>query len=252
MTEKEFEDMNLAKRKESDFKLDPSKHIIMMLDGRSFSKFCKQFDQPFDDWFVDTMNKTAQYLCQHIQNARMAFVQSDEISIYIEKCAEETQPWFNARIQKMCSVAAGMASAFFTKRLILRNIGDTHSPFANSIAYCTELVQFDCRVWNVDTDEEVQDWFVYRQKDCIRNSKQQFAQAYIPHKELLNKSCDQQIEMCKEATWGCMDWSELEDGLKHGRIIYKKMENFYNEERDEYYERSVWKAKSLLGKVKIF
>ena len=36
----------------ADYRLLPNTYIIFHLDGKNFSKFCKQFDKPFDDRFI--------------------------------------------------------------------------------------------------------------------------------------------------------------------------------------------------------
>ena len=47
----------------TDYKLMPGSYVLIMLDGRSFSKKIKKaFSLPFDDDFIDIMNQTAQHL----------------------------------------------------------------------------------------------------------------------------------------------------------------------------------------------
>ena len=81
------------------------------------------------------------------------------------------------------------------------------------------LIQFDCKCWDVKTYEDMFAWFKFRQNDCIRNSKQQFAQAYCPHKELLNKNADEQVAYCKLKTE--KDWNALSSQYKYGRLVYR-------------------------------
>ena len=68
----------------SDYKLVPNSYVIIMLDGRSFSKMIKnKYKKPFDETFIDMMNETAKYLLQNVQGVKFAYVQSDEISILV-------------------------------------------------------------------------------------------------------------------------------------------------------------------------
>ena len=69
------------------------------------------------------MNKTAEYLCQNIQGAKVGYVQSDEISILITDYDDiDTHAWFDANLQKMASIAASLATAEFNRlRLIRKN-----------------------------------------------------------------------------------------------------------------------------------
>ncbi len=92
--------------------------VIIRVDGKAFHTYTRGLEKPFDEKFIHMMNKTAIYLCQNIQGAVMAFVQSDEISVLVINYQKfETSPWFNNEVQKMSSVAAGMASAYFTQNV---------------------------------------------------------------------------------------------------------------------------------------
>ena len=65
--------------------LDKNKYIMMMLDGRSFSKVIKRdYELPFDDRFIDQMNQAAVEVMKGVQGAKLAYVQSDEISILLD------------------------------------------------------------------------------------------------------------------------------------------------------------------------
>ena len=71
-------------------------------------------------------------------------------------------------------------------------------------------------------------WLLYRQNDCIKNSKQQAAQTYINHKELNKMVTDDQISLLKEKTG--IDWeSDYDNGKKYGRLIYKEKNQFTSE-----------------------
>lgn len=227
MTNTEFEAINLARRASSEVVLDTTKPMLLMLDGRSFSKFTKNnFTAPFCEIFADIMNSVTEYLCKEIQNARIAFVQSDEISIYIEPCGDNTQPWFKGRLNKICSIAAGMASAQFTKEFIAYKIGSTWSDCdgqydSDLLEYVEKapLAVFDCKAWNVENMQEVEEWFVYRHKDCERNAVSMWARSYFSHHALENKDVKEMREMT-EAKSGVL-YTSVPDGFRNGRIVRK-------------------------------
>ena len=52
------------------------------------------------------------------------------------------------------------------------------------------LAQFDCKVWDAKNFNNVFAYLLWRQIDCVKNSKQQAAQTYLSHKQLMNKSTD--------------------------------------------------------------
>jgi hypothetical protein len=85
-------------------------------------------------------------------------------------------------------------------------------------------------------------WFLFRNIDCIRNSKQQAAQSYLSHKELMGLHTDDQIELLLEKTG--IDWNSYKDGEKYGRLIYKVEEEFETEIKGEIvkYKRNKFRA----------
>jgi tRNA(His) guanylyltransferase len=54
--------------------------VCARLDGKSFKRFTKGLDRPYDRGLVELMIATATYLVQETQ-ANMGYTQSDEISL---------------------------------------------------------------------------------------------------------------------------------------------------------------------------
>ena len=178
----------------------------MRLDGRAFHTLTRRMDKPFDEMFSDFMNKTAMFLCSEIQGAKCAYVQSDEISILITDFdALTTDAWFDYNIQKMTSVSAGLASAYFTNRFF-----DGHARDA-------DIAIFDSRVFNVPK-EEVCNYFIWRQLDWMRNSVQMLAQAHFSHKQLHGKNQPAMHDMLYEKN---INWADLPERWKNGTFIVK-------------------------------
>lgn len=232
-------------RELTDYRLLPNAPIIVMIDGKNFSKLVKnKFKKPFDDWFIETMNKTAEHLCKNIQNCVCAFVQSDEISIVIRDCSE-TSTYFDGRVCKIQSIVPATATAFFNRELMkyfmskmyngdpeFVNVEDMNNFIDNMADYV-----FDAKVWSVPNYNDAMAWILYRQIDCIRNSKQQFCQTYISHKKLIKKDTDEQVQICLDETG--YDWNKITDDKKYGRIIHKEYMNLVTEDGKPY-TRSKW------------
>lgn len=245
---KNLKDRMLYYRSLTDYKIMPNCYTLVMLDGRSFSKLIKKkYKLPFDGRFITMMNETAKYICQNVQGALFAYVQSDEINILL---SNECSIFFEGRLSKMLSIIASMASNRFNQIMMCQDIYDIcadNLQISQDKVFETlnkrKLVEFDCKVWNVPSFNDVYAWFLYRQNDCIRNSKQQSAQTYLSHNVLFNKDTDEQIRMLKEKKG--IDWeTEYSDGEKYGRFIYKEMKhmNVYVEKlkKDVPCERTVW------------
>lgn len=205
-------------------RLMPNGHIIMMLDGRSFSKLIKnKFEKPFDGKFVEMMNGTAQYLCEKIPGVKFAYVQSDEISLYIQD-NYSSGSFFDLRQTKLLSVSAAMAAGKFNQLYLCNEMdkalqNTTDEKVLPEIIKRQKLAEFDCKVWTVPNENDVYAWFLYRQLDCIRNSKQQSAQAWLPHSRLSGLDTDKQIALLKEEKG--IDWHDFGANVKFGRIVRK-------------------------------
>lgn len=217
----------------TDYRLLPNAYVIIMLDGRGFSKKIKnKFRKPFDERFVNAMNETAKYLCETITGCKLAYVQSDEISLILTDFeTPETSSFFDYRLPKLLSICASAATAKFNACMLETKLSESLSVYAPSSANVeavgevlkdNQLYEFDCKAWNVPTWNDVYGWILFRQLDCIRNSKQQTAQTYFVHKDLVGLNCDEQIKKLKNEK--NVDWESFDDGLKYGRFIYKEEE----------------------------
>ena len=237
----------------TDYKLMPNSYVLAMVDGHCFSRLIKnKFDKPFDDTFINMMNETAKYLCENIQGAKFAYTQSDEISILITDFdTPMTDSFFSFRLCKMQSLIATMATAKFNQLYAINNISkginDTlkniRSGESGSINLKKEipLCTFDCKVWTVPNTNDAYAWFLYRQTDCIKNSKAQTTQTYIPHKQLVGLTADEMIAKLKDDKG--IDWYDFENGKKYGRVIRKvetEMEKDLPNGQHIEFVRNVW------------
>lgn len=188
-------------------RLVPKMPVLLRLDGKAFHTLTRGMDKPVDENFVQCMRDTAVYLCREIQGAQVGYLQSDEISILlIDYQTIQTQGWFDYEIQKMCSVAAAMASVVF------------NSSFQRLFPQRCEWPVFDCRAWNLPR-EEVVNAFIWRQQDATRNSVQSLAHANFSHKELHHKD---QREMQDMLMSKGINWNDCPTVQKRGACVVKE------------------------------
>lgn len=238
------ENMSLKERsiflqKQYDFYVDTNKWVLVHVDGRSFSKMIKnRFNKPFDMYFMRAMDETAVFLCKNVQGAQIAYVQSDEISLLLRKNSPEGDIFFGGRLCKMQSIIASLATCYFNREMFMFDLWEAVTTTGESVDELP-FYQFDCKVWGVDSANDAMAWFLYRNIDCVRNSKQQAAQTYLSHKELLGLNTDAQIAKLKKEQ--NIDWNDYAEGEKYGRLIYKEEKAHVGPEGVEY-TRSVWKA----------
>lgn len=259
----DFSEMSLKDKckfyqKRRDYRVDENAYIIVHIDGRSFSKMIKnKFEKPFDKNFINMMDKTAIYACENVQEVKLAYVQSDEITLLIKKPNFESDIFFGGRLCKMQSIIASIVTSKFNQLLLKYNI--SKNSYSNTLEDCDttlynikdvldyidvqKLCQFDCKVWDVPTENDVITWFLFRNIDCVRNSKQQTAQSYLPHKLLLNKSADEQIQFLYEREG--IDWNKFNENLKYGRLIIREQVEFSREENGQTitFNRNKWVIK---------
>jgi tRNA(His) 5'-end guanylyltransferase len=203
--------------------------VIMRLDGKAFHTYTKSLNKPFDEGLMEDMQETTIQLCKEIQGVKCAYTQSDEISILItDYDGLDTQAWFDYNIQKMTSISASMASGKFNQLRLLREFqGDSDGDKLYGITENITLANFDSRVFNIPK-EEVNNYFIARQRDATRNSISMLAQSLYSHHELHGVDQNQMQELCFQKGH---NWNDLHYTKKRGSFIVKN--TYVNNERAE-------------------
>lgn len=226
--------------------------VVIRLDMRAGHTYTRGFGRPFDDIFIAAMQNTAKYLCENIQNVKLSYQQSDEITlVLVDYDKLNTECFFEYRVDKLCSIVASMATmAFnkaiedatdlaFNKEFYELGLGSTPSEGEEDV-YNDELegleekydkyyskvgkAMFDARCCNLPK-EEVTNNLYWRQLDATRNSIQMVGQANFSHKELHGKSCNQIQDMLMEQK--NVNWNDYPTYQKRGSCCIK--ENYETE-----------------------
>jgi tRNA(His) 5'-end guanylyltransferase len=215
--------MNLSERIKSYYedryktKLMRGAITFLRLDGKSFSKFTKALNKPFDEGFSEDMDMTAKFLCENIQGAKFAYTQSDEITVVLtDYDTLETQAWFDYEVNKMVSISASFATGCFNQLRLARL---KNGVFANEIYEHPKLGFFDSRVFQVPNVEEMINVLVWRQQDCSRNSVSMAATEYLGHKATEGKSGAEKQEMLFQQKG--INWNDYKTKFKRGSVIRK-------------------------------
>lgn len=202
--------------------------VILRLDMRAGHSFTKGFKRPFDEVFIKSMQETAKYLCENIQNCKLSYQQSDEITLLLVDYDKlNTDCFFDYRVDKLCSIAASMATMAFNK--FFENCVDEYrfgkwngvSKYEEGtweyiqvlLSAVEKGAMFDARCFNIPK-EEVTNLCYWRQLDASRNSIQMVGQANFSHKELQNKSCNDIQDMLM--TQKGINWNDLPTYQKRG------------------------------------
>lgn len=207
--------------------------VILRLDMRAGHSFTKGFERPFDEVFIKAIQETAKYLCENVQNCKLSYQQSDEITLLLVDYEKiNTDCFFEYRVDKLCSIAASMATMKFNqvfKELSYRESENLEiicrkNPYLENRDCLTKIsnvhtnsadkgAMFDCRCFNIPK-EEVTNSIYWRQLDATRNSIQMVGQASFSHKELQNKSCNDIQDMLM--TQKGINWNDLPLYQKRG------------------------------------
>ena len=232
------------------YKLARRTNTIIRIDGKAFHTYTKGLQRPFDQGLMEDMNKTAEYLCQNIQGAKFGYVQSDEISILVTDYDDiDTHAWFDGNLQKMASIAASLATAKFNQLRMSRlckEKGTEGYPVAHdgkllmdTVIENFKIAMFDARIFQIPYQEEVINYFIWRQQDATRNSISSVAQSLYSAKELHGKKTSDMQEMIFQKG---INWNDFTPREKRGSII-RKVEKTFEKPAHWAYGENVFDSK---------
>ena len=198
--------------------------------------YTRGFQKPFDEVLIRSMQKTMKYLCENIQGCVLGYHQSDEITlILVDYKNLNSDAWFDYEVQKMCSIAASMATMAFNKffaincnewldenlehdELLVEEINWFTKLFNTYSSAFEKGAMFDARCFNIPK-EEVTNLIYWRQLDATRNSIQMVGQANFSHKQLEGKSCNMIQDML--LTEKDINWNNFPTHQKRGSCCVK-------------------------------
>lgn len=217
--------------------------VVIRLDGKAFHTYTRGCDKPFDRDLHEVRQATLEYLCENIQGCLFGYAQSDEISLVLKDWdTYQTNAWFDNKIQKLCSVSASMATAYWNQETTC--IDNERTTGSDKF---TRQALFDSRCFNLPINEVV-NYLLWRQQDWERNSVQMLAQSLYPHKELQGWSCKRLITRIEEEhgiIWGNLDgWKKRGEfwckglGVWEDTPQFKENRNYLNNLLEEVFNES--------------
>lgn len=177
-------------------------YSVLRVDGRSFHSYLRGCARPFDEAFMADMDAVAEALCTEIAGAVLAYTQSDEISVlYTDFGSTGTEPWFGGVQAKQLTIASSLATAVLNER----------RPGKRAL--------FDARVFTLSDPVEVANYFIWRQRDAVRNSISMAAQARFSHRQLHQVNSGQMQDMLWREHG--INWNDYPAGCKRGRTTVR-------------------------------
>lgn len=200
--------------------------VAVRIDGKAFHTFTKGFDKPFDPILICTMQETMRYLCEQIQGCVLGYTQSDEITLILIDYKKLTSAaWFDYEVQKMCSIAASIATMQFNR--VFREVAAGKEQYRKALE---KGALFDARCFNIPR-EEVTNLLYWRQLDASRNSVQMVGHAHFSHKELQSKSCNEIQDMLMQKKG--INWNDIPTEQKRGSCCIKETVNETSQDGSE-------------------
>jgi tRNA(His) guanylyltransferase len=199
----------------SDYKLLNRLPIIICINGRSFSKTTSLLKKPYDESFAECILSTTLKLCSEIDGAIFAYQHNDEIVIVARNDqTTDTNPWFDNKIQKICSVTSSIATSHFSK-------------CANAIDLNLNEPIFTSQVFVTPSVIETVNTMIYKQQQNFHTSIQ-----YACFYELLKKynkitidnmlnglSIDNKIDLLNQECG--IDFNDYPMAFRRGVAFYK-------------------------------
>lgn len=201
--------------------------VIIRLDGKAFHTFTKGFKRPYDEILHNTMNATMRHLCENIQGCKLGYTQSDEITLLLtDYDTITTDAWFGYGMQKVCSVAASMATLAFNRffrQYYNEALTELGAPldsdlYLSKLSEKLDCAMFDARCFSIPKDE-VTNCFIWRQQDATRNAIQMLGQCNFSHRELQGKSCNDIQDMLM--TQKGINFNDMPVEFKRGVCCYR-------------------------------
>jgi tRNA(His) guanylyltransferase len=200
----------------SDHKLLPRVPLIISVNGRGFSKITNLLDKPYDQKFGECILNTMLRLCTDVEGTIFGYQHNDEIVLVLRNDqSQETLPWYENSVQKICSVVSSIATLHFNK-----------CATAIDLNLMGESI-FTSQIFAVPNIVEAINTLIYKQQHNFHTSIQ-FACFY----ELLKKydkntikdmlsglSIDERKDLLQQEC--SIDFNDYPDVFKRGAACYK-------------------------------
>lgn len=193
---------------ETSGKFLPMLPVYARLDGRSFSKFTKGMNRPFDKDMSEVMTKVTMYLVEET-GALTGYTQSDEISLVYMNDNPKGSIFFAGKKQKMCSSLAALATAKF--------VYEASKIWPDKV--CKRLPTFDARVFQLPNKVEAMNCFLWRVQDATKNSVSMAASEFFSHKQLNGKDSNEKKQMLLSKG---VVWEDYPEHFKNGGFVKRE------------------------------
>ena len=188
----------------------PRLPLMVRIDGKGFSRWTRGLRYPFDERLQALRVEVSRKLVEEL-GAVAGYCQSDEITLMLWARDTKTALYCGGKFQKIVSHSASMATAYWNQlvpEFLPEKVG--------------QPAMFDARAWNVPTQEEAVNVFLWREWDASKNSVSMAARAYYSSKEIFGKNSPEMQEMLFKKG---INWNDYPVWAKRGTYLGRRTFN---------------------------
>lgn len=200
----------------TDYKLLNKVPIIICINGKNFSKATQLLNKPYDPKFAETILSTTLKLCNDVEGALFAFQFNDEIVIISRNDQNsDTNPWYDNKLQKLCSVTSALATMHFNKYANSLNLDMIGDPIFTSQIFAVPTI---AEAINTIIYKQQQNFHISVQSVCLYELIKKFDKNTI-REMLTGLSIDEKINLLSQE---CnTDFNSYPEFFRRGTAAYK-------------------------------
>jgi tRNA(His) guanylyltransferase len=200
----------------TDYKLLNRVPIIIVINGRGFAKVTQLLDKPYCPKFAECIHSTMLRLCTDVEGALFGYQHNDEIILVTRNDqSAETSPWYDNKLQKICSVTSAIATMHFNECATALQLNIVGDPIFTSHVFMTPTIG---EAINTFVSKQQQNFHTSVQSACLYNLLNKHDKNAI--KEMLvGLNIEDKIDLLKQE---CnINYNDYSVAFRRGAAAYK-------------------------------
>lgn len=200
----------------SNYRLLTRVPIVICINGRSFYKVTSLLDKPYSANLAESLLSTTVRLCMEVEGALFAYQHNDEIVLISRNDqTQETSPWYDNRLQKICSITSSIATQHFNNFAASTGLNIMGDAFFTSQVFVVPNIT---EAINTIVSKQQQNFHSSIQLACFYELLKKYDKNTI--KEMLyDLSIDEKIDLLRQECG--IDFNEYAPSFRRGAACYK-------------------------------
>jgi tRNA(His) 5'-end guanylyltransferase len=217
----------------TDYRLLNRVPIVTCINGRGFAKATQLLDKPYCSKFAECMLSTTLRLCTDVEGSLFAYQHNDEIIVISRNDQNpDTTPWYDNKLQKICSVTSAIATMHFNDCASALSLNMTGDPIFTSQIF---LVPNVAEAINTIIFKQQQNFHTSIQSACLYELIKKYDKHAI--KEMLTGlSIDEKVDLLHQECG--IDFNTYPEAFRRGTACYKVPKIVENVTKHKWYLNS--------------